>query len=262
MEVPVKGALFLQQEVRKQRKTRRDKGTRFLTQRDIWVFRWITEMYTIRFDQLRQLLSRQPSQRNHRSPGPEGITDSAVIQVLRRWQEAPALVEYERIYRDMPGWIWLTPHCERLLDVTYARHNVRESRLVHKYCINQVRLDLEDRHPEYVWVSERALLAQMPRRERSDTLPHIPDGEVWLSPDRAIAVEVELSAKADRELDALLLELLGGQIPRYRGVWYFVSDSDPVYERAWRVVEQARDRLPDQLRSRMQIIPLAKVGVA
>ncbi len=155
----------------------------------------------------------------------------------------------------------MTRSCERLLELPYARHNLRESRLSHRYYINRIRLDYERRHPEYWWMSERTLLSQLPRRNQGDELPHIPDAEVWLSPTGAVAVEVELSPKGDDEIDAILLELLAGERPRYRTVWYFVSDADPVYAQAHRVVQNAFERLPAALQPRMKIIPLEKVGV-
>jgi hypothetical protein len=218
-------------------------------------------MYAIRFDQLQQLLSREPGQRNGRAPGPDGITAGAVDQVIRRWMEEPPLVQYERIFTNAPGWIWPTPAGERLLGLTYARHHLRASRLTHRYYINLVRLDYERRHPGDSWTSERAILAQLPRREPGEELPHVPDGIITRADGRgSIAVEVELSPKADAELDAVLLGLLGGDQAPYRGVWYFVSDQDPVHAQAWRAVEAARQRLPTSLQTRMQIVDLAKVG--
>lgn len=239
------------------RKTRRDKGARLLTPRDLWVLRWIGEQYCARFDQVQELLSRQPQHRHQaKAPGPGGLTDSAVDQVVARWQQDPAYVDYKRVYVAMPGWIWLTPYGERALDLPYARHTIRESRFTHRYFVNLVRLDYERRHPEYRWIGERALLAQLPRRDPGEEVPHVPDGEIWLSFDRCIAVEVELSAKSDMEIDAILSELLG----RYRAIWYFVSDTDPVRVQAWRVVERAQQRLSPVLRPRVKIIDLKKVG--
>ncbi len=196
----------LQQKEQEARRTRRDKGERHLTARDMWVLRWIADQYAVRLDQLRQLLSREPGNRNGCSPGPKGLTDSAVLQVIRRWREVPAWVEYERIYVTQ-GWVWLTSYGERLLDLPYAKHTLRESRLAHRYYINAVRLDIERRHPEYQWRSERYLLSHLPRRERAMRLPHVPDGELWMSSDCGMAVEVELSPKSDQEVDAILLEL-------------------------------------------------------
>ena len=251
----------MQQESEERRKTRRDKGQRQLSPRDLWALPWIAEMYAIRFDQLRLLLSREPGARNGKNPGPEGLTAGAVDQVIKRWQEPPALVEYERIFTNSPGWIWPTPAAERLLGLTYARHHLRASRLTHRYYVNEIRLDYEARHPGAIWTSERAILAQLPRREPGEEQPHIPDGVIEREDGRgAIAVEVELSPKGDAELDAVLFGLIGNDQPPYRAVWYFVSDQDPVHAQAWRAVAAARERLPLDVQSRMQIIDVAKVG--
>src|SRR5260370_16347370 len=80
-------------------KTRRDKGKRQMAKRDLWVLPWIASMYAIRFDQLQVLLSREPGQRNKTQTGPQGITDSAVDQVIDRWLEDPPLVVYDRGFR-------------------------------------------------------------------------------------------------------------------------------------------------------------------
>ncbi|MGH2478104.1 MAG: hypothetical protein ACRDHW_00395 [Ktedonobacteraceae bacterium] len=242
------------------RKTRRDKGKRQLTPRDLWVLPWIASQYAIRFDQLQELLSREPGQRNKKVTGPGGITDSAVDQVVERWEEDPAFVVYERPHRHTPGWIWLTPYGERALDLHYKRHLLSERTLTHKYYINQVRLDYERRHPEYRWVSERDLQVGLPRRKRGERVGHISDGEIWLPTGKPIAVEVELYSKPDEVIDRYLNEMLAGADAPYRAVLYFVTGSKPRYAQAWRDVEKARVRLAEGLQLRMQIIPLEKVG--
>lgn len=240
--------------------TRRDKGLKLITERDEWVLKWIAEQYAVRFDQLAQLLSRQPSNRNRVVPGSFRLSNSAVGQVVRRWEREPAWVEYERIYRATPGWVWLTPYAERMLELPYRQHYVmREGRLMHRYYVSLVRLNYERRHPEYRWVSERTLLAHQPQRYPGKSMPHIPDGEVERGAAGTVAIEVELSAKTDSEIDAILMELLGGAEPHYRAVWYFVSNRDPLTMQAWRVVRKAADRLPAHLQNRMQIIPLEKI---
>lgn len=240
------------------RKTRRDKGKRQLSERDLWVLPWIASMYAIRFDQLQVLLSRQPGQRNKTRTGPQGITDSAVDQVVDRWLEDPPLVEYDRGFRYTPGWIWLTPYAERELLLPYRRHNLRKGTLTHKYYINQVRLDYERRHPERKWKSEREIQREQPRREKGERVPHIPDGEIWRAGVRSFAVEVELSPKSDAQMDEILEELLEGE-DAYTGVFYFVSDHDEVATQARRVVEAARERLLEDFQQKMQIIDLAKL---
>lgn len=239
------------------RKTRRDKGKRQLSERDLWVLPWIASMYAIRFDQLQKLLSRQPGQRNKTKTGPQGITDSAVDQVIDRWLEDPPLVVYDRSFRQTPGWIWLTRHGESEFMLPYARHHIRKGTLSHKYWINHVRLDYEQRHPDVTWKSERQIRAEQPRRERGTRVLHIPDGEIWKAGERLYAIEVELSPKSEDEIDEDLQDLFASG---YRAIWYFVSQADDVAKQAKRVVEKAHARLSEDQQANMQIIDLAEVG--
>jgi hypothetical protein len=245
--------VVLMQEVLERRSTRRDKGIRLLTPRDRWVLPWIAEQYAVRFDHLRLLLSR-----NLRTvSGRQSVTPSGVRQVLRRWTRAPEWAEYQRIYTDTPGWIWLTPVGMQLFDLPYARHVIRESTLEHLHGINGVRLDIERRHPEYRWISERAMRAQFPRREEGERVGHTPDAQIWTPEGRRIAVEVELSWKREEEMDTILQLLLRD----YHTVWYFVGQANPAQVRARRAVEKAQQRLPEELRPRVQVIALESISL-
>ncbi len=234
-------------------------GARPLSQRDYAALSWVAEQYAARIDQVRQLLARWPE------PclgAPGEVTRWAAYRTLARWRQPGAeMVEYRRIYHAEPGWCWLTPLGLRQLNSSYARLTPALSTLPHLYQINRVRLDIERRHPEYRWVSERSLRARLPRREGGAALPHTPDAQVWVPKSRsagekAVAVEVELSIKSDQELDGIFSELLmprsdaSGGFYMYASVWYFVT---PLTRR---VVEAARERLPPAARQRVAVIPL------
>jgi hypothetical protein len=249
------------------RRTRRDKGIRLMSSRDRWVLRWIADQYAVRFDHLQALLNRDQRPRNPAcAPGPDGLTVSRVLQVIRRWGREPEWIEYRRFHTDAPGWVWLTSYAQQqVLGLPYGRHILKESTLDHMHWINCVRLDVERRHPEYIWTSERAIRAEprrFPSRERDEAESggHVPDARVWTG-QRNIAIEVELSPKSDQEIDdvfeALLQDDGGGR--GYQRVWYFVSNATPVNVQARRVVEEARQRLPEEQRSRIQIIELEKL---
>lgn len=244
------------------RKERRDKGLRLMTTRDKWILQWIADQYAIRFDHLQALLSRDPRTRNPAcAPGPQGVTASNVGQVLTRWGRDPEWAEYRRIYTDTPGWIWVTPHCmQQVLGLSYAKHTLRESTLEHLHWINCVRLDIERRHPEYRWVSERMLRASLPRRVEGESVGHVPDAAIWTQ-NHHIAVEVELSPKPVKDIGEICRLLLTGNDPAdsavYTTIWYFVcAQGGPVQMQARRAVESARQRLPEELRSKIQIIDL------
>jgi len=257
----------------KQRKERRDKGSRLLTARDRRVLAWIAEQYAVRFDHVRRLLSATPGHTSPRFvPGPGGVSDSDVLQVVRRWEQEPAWAVYRRYYIASPGWIWATPHCIDVLAgmgmlPAYGRHFLRESTLEHLHWTNAVRLECERRHPGSRWVSERSIRRMLGRREEGDDLVHIPDGQLWLDERRMVAIEVELSPKSESEYDAILDELLvsGVIVPDqptafvYQAVWYFVSYANDVRVQAARSVSVACSRLSEEYSRRVQIISLEKV---
>lgn len=271
--VPAPGGAGDKAQEKRPRKVRRDKGIRLMNGRDRRILAWAAEQYALRFDHLQQLLSAEPGHHSDKfAPGRNGITDSAVDQVLDRWLQEPAWAEYRRFHVDTPGWVWPTPfaidvlHGQGLVP-KYGRHFLRESTLEHLHWINCVRLDYERRHPDFRWVSERTLRKILGRREEGDDLAHIPDGQLWVDDRRAAAVEVELSPKnSDAEYDAILDELLisGVMLPdgntfTYRTVWYFVSSATPVHVQARRMVEAARERLEEEYRSRVMVIELEKM---
>lgn len=255
----------MQAKEQSKRRDRHDKGTRLMTPRDRMVLRWIADQYAARFDHVRQLLSREPRTTNPATaPGPQGMTTSNVGQIMRRWEREPAWVEYRRFYRDVPGWVIVTPYGMQLLEVSYSgSHVLKERTLQHLHGINCVRLDVERRHPEYHWTSERALRAEFPHRfPFRGRKGHLPDARIWTG-QRTIAVEVELSPKPDQELDAILQVLLedgGEEVPTYQTVWYFVSSATPVTIQARRAVENARFRLPEHSQRRIQLIDLEKLS--
>jgi hypothetical protein len=244
----------MQKRRRKNTKARRDKGKKRITERDRLVLLWIAQQYAARLDQVRELLSRLPG-RGGKRISPTGLTLSAVLQVIGRWVDL-GLVVYERVYDGEPGWVHVTGPGLRRLRLSYAMLSPADSTLPHLYNINRVRLDLEDRHPDYRWVSERTLRAAHSRREEGITLPHIPDAQIWQP--KAIALEVERSPKSPKELDSIFTELLITGAPPvndesaviYTTIWYFVTP------KARASVEQARNRLPPAYQSRVKILSL------
>lgn len=239
---------------RKNSKERRDKGKRLITRRDRVVLPWIGEQYAARLDQVRELLSRMPG-KGGKPVSPAGLTMSAVLQVVDHWV-ALGLVEYRRIYEGEPGWVHLTSFGIRTLHLSYTMLTPAESTLPHLYHINHVRLDMERRHPDFQWISERTLRAAQPRREEGSVVPHLPDAQVRTP--KPVAVEVERSPKSDKELDDILTELLitGSPSPGdgdpllYTTVWYFVRPETRAS------VEKARDHLPPDCYLRVKILSL------
>ena len=150
----------------------------------------------------------------------------------------------------------MTPYGLGLLRLPYARHTPAESTLLHLHSINCVRLDMERRHPDFLWTSERTVRAAQSRREEGSVVPHLPDAQVRTP--KLVAVEVERSSKSDKELDEILTELLiigspppgGGEPLLYTTVWYFVRPETRTS------IEKARDRLPHDCQLRVKVLSL------
>ena len=250
---PKTSSSFLQKS-RRNSKERRDKGKKLIKRRDRVVLPWIAEQYAAGIDQVQELLSRMPG-RGGKPVSATGLTMSAVLQVVDRWV-ALGLVEYRRIYEGEPGWIHLTSSGLRTLHLPYTVLTPATSTLPHLYHINRVRLDMERRHPDFRWTSERRLRAAQPRREEGSVMPHLPDAQVRTP--KLVAVEVERSPKLDKELDEILTELLitgspspdGGEPLLYTTVWYFVRPETRLS------VEQARGRLPPDCQPRVKVLSL------
>lgn len=242
------------QKSRRNSKERRDKGKKLIKRRDRVVLPWIAEQYAAGIDQVQELLSRMPG-RGGKPVSETGLTMSAVLQVVDRWVTL-GLVEYRRIYEGEPGWIHLTSSGLRTLHLPYTMLTPAESTLPHLYHINRVRLDMERRHPDFRWTSERTLRAAQSRREEGSVVPHLPDAQVRTP--KLVAVEVERSPKSDNELDEILTELLitgspppgGGEPLLYTTVWYFVRPETRTS------IEKARDRLPHDCQLRVKVLSL------
>jgi hypothetical protein len=194
---------------RGQRKVRKDKGNIQLTNRDIHVLVWIGEQYGARLDQVRLLLERVGA------GAPKPISQSAVIQLTRRWRRA-GLVDTRKVLAHELAWVYLTEKGIRsLLDRPYRIWRPTPASVTHCAQVNWVRLALEARHPTWRWIGERALL-----HHRIDRHAHIADGALE-TPEGMIAIEVELTPKSVMAIEDTLAQL----VVDYELVWYFTSSA-------------------------------------
>jgi hypothetical protein len=189
----------------KERKTRRDKGLIMATTRDLACLTWIGEMYAIRIDQLRRLISRYPDP-NRPFKG-SLIAETTLKDQIDRWQKA-GWAEYRRVLADQPGWVWVT--AKGLAEVGLSHYTARPpaaTRLNHIFAVNQVRLEHDSR---YIWMSERAYRHE---RETVKVTGPIPDGLICKEDkDRYIAIEVELTAKKPADLSGKISSLVRGYV--------------------------------------------------
>lgn len=234
----------------KKRKTRSDAGAIMATRRDQYCLAWIAEQYAARGDQIRRLLSRFPDpQRPFKE---ELIAQTTVRDQIARWRRA-GWIEYRRVLADQPGFAWVSRRGLQLVDLDdiYTARVPASVRLDHIYAINQVRLWMDER---FTWKSERRYRCEQDARKGKDIGP-LPDGIVTTRQGR-IAVEVEISAKKPKEVEAKLARLLrryefdldGKRCFPFARVAFFVPN-----ENIKDLVESACEKLQEDERFRVTI---------
>jgi hypothetical protein len=227
-------------EKRARRRSRSDKGTVLITERDRRVLKWIAEQYAVRFDDIHSLLAQEAS---FGAKMPGHISENAARQVIARWQRAGWASSRKILVAD-PAWVWVTPKGLRELGYSFKFYALTLSRIDHLNAINKTRLRVEREYPHAIWVSERQLHDNV-SFQRGSYRAHMPDGYVQLL-DRIIAIEVELTPKDIRILQKNLRELT----ENYQEVWYFVR------KKVITVLTTALNELEPALAKRINIIHL------
>ena len=209
--------------IEKQRKTRYDKGSVKATDRDVLLLTWIAEQYAARVNQVGDLMCLHPGPGAH----PDGISESAVYQVVARWRKA-GWVDYQQMLAGEPAWVWLTRAGLAAYGLTQFKASPPAiSRLRHIYAVNDVRVDIQGE--EDTWISERMIRAgmyQLPQTEEETR--HIPDA--ILQTDKGeIVIEVELTQKKPDELYKKMYALIHAWDQershyRYAGICYYTPD--------------------------------------
>jgi hypothetical protein len=173
----------------------------FATPRDLEVLPFIAEQCAITQPQLARLIDR---------------TEHTARWLRKRWQRA-AWVESRVLLVGEPVFVWLTSLGQLACGVDFKTWRPQAvGRLAHLVAVTDVRMHVEARRPEAVWVSERVIA----RRdfEAGERRRHLPDAEVLIG-DQRVAVEVELTQKERRRTESIVAELRA----RYDAVWYFAA---------------------------------------
>jgi hypothetical protein len=171
-------------------------GHETLRLRDLELLGWLAEQYGARTDQLEILL---------------GCGPRTVQRVLARLRDA-GLITTPRLLVGEPAWVIPTSAGLRLSGCGFGMWHPRIGLLAHVAAVNEVRLHVGSRSPESEWIPERVLA-----REREPG-QHLPDAIV-LAEGRRVAIEVELTVKSQRRVNAILDELSA----RHDAVLYFCA---------------------------------------
>lgn len=233
---------------KKNRKTRKDKGTIQLTDRDLWALEWIGEMTTIRIDQLQRLLGRF-AQAQTKQDNILGL--KTVERILSRWQRLD-LVVVSRILHKESAYVYLTGKGQRQAGLPYKKPwQEKVALLAHYYWVNQARLYVEEKYGEKArWTSERRLF-----HSSSHVQGHYVDGVIELviedeqgSSIEQIAVEVEVTQKTIKRTTETMQRLASA----YDNVVYFVL---PATRKS---VQERIASLPKDIAETFQIVDLSR----
>ena len=191
-------------------KKRRDAGMLQITERDIFVLTWITEQYSISFDQLQRLLGRHAKQATKTS----GLLSmSATRHAIDRWLQLALIETPRKILKEHSNYIWLSRRGLSQLGIPYAYYLPKPSTANHIYATNAVRLHLENHGLSSVWQAERMLAGD-----------HRPDAEVRVGSLPNIAIQViERDIKHDITLQDEMTRFLT-LTDRYTRIWYFTPE--------------------------------------
>lgn len=213
------------------RKERADKGQPRITPRDKELLKFIGEQYTIRLDQLVNLINQ--NQEDQRA-------EKTIRNLIDRWRLSN-WVTVKKIYTDQPLFVWLTKEGLEIAELNFRHHTPSPNMLNHYTIVNQVRLKLKLGK----WRSERYLWAELTDEERR-ARKHIADGEIITPSGQIQAVEVELTAKHSERVKAIVDTLLD----KYAVIYYFCTSGSQT------AVEKAVNQLKQQEKEKIKIITL------
>lgn len=181
------------------------------------------------------------------SPEPERMKQPGILsaertrKLLRPWVDEGVLC-YRAYYARQKGVFWLTTKGYRYAQLNLRYYEPLPSSLSRLIAVNDVRLLIAERHPKDTWRSEREIRAEQHANAKDSTPPHVPDAEL-ISPNGDVrAIEIELTIKAEKRLDAVVFDLAADK--HYNAVWYFLP------ENVYGSVTKAVRKLPPEHRKR------------
>jgi hypothetical protein len=187
------------------RKTRKDKGQPQWTERDFYLWGYMGTMRAVRFDQARRLLARKSKDEIENGM----LSVSRTTQIINRYTaQNVGYAISKSIFANQPSWIYLTRRGLKHAGLNFRAGAPSERILEHVYWINEVRMELEDEHPDMEWISERELWAEQKMRKKGQKLKHISDGILVLPGENGkkeyIDIEVQISKLSEGKVEEIM----------------------------------------------------------
>jgi hypothetical protein len=224
-----------------------------LTPRDLICLTWIAMQYAIRLDQLQRLLFRHTPEadRSKLKPGADRLSLDRTYELIARWLSW-GYIEKGGILHGDKLWIWVSREGMRACQLPFTSSGKpAPSRVPHLFYINQIRLYIEAKRPDDLWISERQIRRDADAPTKGEDLPHLPDATLTnMSTGRISALEIERSSKTEDELINDLRELAVS----YKSVWYFASSATR------RQVEARLEEFTPEMRKPFRMYSLVEYG--
>jgi hypothetical protein len=194
----------------------------------------------LRFDHAQCILGRMtPDPGKMKQPGI--LSAERTRKILRPWLKEE-VISYRTFFNRQKGCLWLTTKGLKYANLHLRYYEPNPATLTHLYAVNDVRLLIAERRPKDAWRSERELRAEQNASVKGSTPPHVPDAEL-ISPSGSVrAIEVELTIKAEKRLEAIVFDLAANK--RYNAIWCFMP------ENVYSAVTKAVRKLPPEHRKR------------
>jgi hypothetical protein len=204
-----------QPSTRTTRRPRADAGTVRLTERDLAVFGWLSDMKAIYEDDLAGLMVQMPG--TSWAPAGRRPAPPTVRALLARWQRA-GYTEARKLVTGQPRIVRLTRTGAALVGVDSFRETSPMT-AYHQCSVSRVRLVLEARPSPSLgrltrWESERMFRSDLDalglsrRGQTPRERMHVPDGVATYEDGQQVAIEVERSVKAPVRLARIVEQLL------------------------------------------------------
>ena len=186
-----------------------------LTERDLAVFRWLSDMKAIYEDDLAVLIGRLPAivwtVAGHKPSAPR------IRGLIARWQRA-GYADAQKLITGQPRIVRLTRTGAGVVGVESFRETAAVT-AYHQCDISRLRLVLEGKPSPSLgalthWESERSFRSDLDvlglarRGQASREQVHVPDGVASYEDGRKVAIEVERSVKAPVRLARIVEQLL------------------------------------------------------
>jgi hypothetical protein len=238
-----------------ERKTRKDKDQPQWTKRDGYFLEYVGEMRAIHFNQARRLLARESEYEVENGM----LSVSRTSEIIDRYTAKNVRFAISKpILHSEPKVIYLTRRGLQHVGLDFRAEAPSVRVLSHLFRIVEVRMKLEEEYKKMEWISERAIQAEMERRQKGERLKHIPDGILVLptadGSEERIDIEVQISKPSPEAVNHVMDSYWSGSTNALR--YYVTKASRGVVKAVYQEMEKKQKVGGMDMRPSIEIIDL------